>query len=202
MILTNQESEKFKKLMIRQKFTIAVAESLTSGNIQASIGSISGASDFFEGGITAYNLERKVSLLGINRIHAQSVNCVSARVANEMAQGICEKFDSVIGIATTGYAETPTFKAEFEGSHAYFAIWNNSLTSANLVKSGLVRKIGYDLIVKQLDCNQQFFLGNNIVNQVDASSFQFSASERVKMQFQVSRVALLSLIEYLESVCK
>jgi len=42
-----------KDLMLRPpRLTLAVAESLTSGRLQARIGAISGASDFFLGGIT------------------------------------------------------------------------------------------------------------------------------------------------------
>ena len=46
--------------------TIAVAESLTSGHRQALIGSVSGASKVFRGGIIAYMLEQKVRHLGVD----------------------------------------------------------------------------------------------------------------------------------------
>ncbi|MSU47572.1 MAG: CinA family protein [Opitutus sp.] len=85
--------------------TLAVAESMTCGRVQARIGEISGASEFFCGGITAYALEQKVALLGVDRGHATEVNCVSARVANEMACGVCRLLDADLAVATTGYAE-------------------------------------------------------------------------------------------------
>jgi|SRR5947209_6166135 len=85
--------------------TLAIAESLTSGQVQASIGAISGASDFFLGGITAYTLEHKIKLLRVNEVHAREVNGVSERVAREMALGVCSLFGSELGIGTTGYAE-------------------------------------------------------------------------------------------------
>lgn len=87
------------------RLTLAVAESLTCGRVQAAIGAVSGASDYFLGGVTAYSLAQKVKLLGVNRAHARRVNCVSQRVAVEMAQGACELFGADIGVATTGYAE-------------------------------------------------------------------------------------------------
>jgi nicotinamide-nucleotide amidase len=196
MILTNQEADKLKQLIIQHQFTVATAESLTCGNIQASIGAISGASSFFEGGVTAYNLDQKVSLLGINRTHAQSVDCVSANVASEMAQGACRRFNSAIGLATTGYAENSPPGAEFTGAYAYFAIWNNKLGSTSPVKSGLVRKIGYDITVNQLDPVKQVLL-RSPVSKVDTGLFQSLTSDRVKMQFQVSRVVLLVFLDYL-----
>lgn len=85
--------------------TLAVAESMTCGGVQARIGAISGASTFFLGGLTAYTLDEKVKLLGVDRREARRVNCVSAEVAAAMATGVGRLFGSDIGIATTGYAE-------------------------------------------------------------------------------------------------
>ncbi len=90
--------------------TLAVAESMTCGRVQAGIGSISGASDFFLGGITAYTLDQKVRHLRVKRKAAAKVDCVSADVAEEMARGVCRLFGSDVGVATTGYAE-PSAKA-------------------------------------------------------------------------------------------
>src|SRR5688500_7487656 len=90
--LNREELERLKELMTHHALSLAAAESLTSGNIQARIGSISGASNFFAGGMTAYNIDQKVSLLGIDRAHAERVNCVSMVVAREMAEGVCNKF--------------------------------------------------------------------------------------------------------------
>jgi len=85
--------------------TLAVAESLTCGRLQARIGAISGASEFFLGGITAYSLDQKVRHLGVERAEAEAVNSVSGRVAEQMARGACVLFGSDLGAATTGYAE-------------------------------------------------------------------------------------------------
>lgn len=85
--------------------TIAVAESLTGGLVQAALTSESGASHFFEGGITAYNIHQKVTHLGVDGTHAQQVNCVSMHVACQMAEGVRKMFGADIGVATTGYAE-------------------------------------------------------------------------------------------------
>ncbi len=95
-----------KELMLRApRLTLAVAESLTCGHLQARIGAVPGASEFFLGGITAYNLEQKVRHLGVNRAHARRVNCVSQRVVVEMAQGACTLFGADLALATTGYAQ-------------------------------------------------------------------------------------------------
>ena len=85
--------------------TLAVAESLTSGNLQARVGAISGASHFFCGGVTAYTLAAKVELLGVDRAEAEACDCVSESVARQMARGVVERFAANMGVATTGYAE-------------------------------------------------------------------------------------------------
>jgi nicotinamide-nucleotide amidase len=85
--------------------TLAVAESITCGHLQARIGAISGASEFFLGGITAYTLDEKVRHLGVKRAAATAVNSVSAAVAEQMARGACVLFGSDFALATTGYAE-------------------------------------------------------------------------------------------------
>ncbi len=87
------------------RLTLAVAESITSGRLQAHVGAISGASEFYLGGITAYTLDQKVRHLGVDPVEAASCNCVSARVAEQMARGVCVLFGSDVGAATTGYAE-------------------------------------------------------------------------------------------------
>lgn len=112
--------DELKSLMLAApSLTLATAESLTCGRVQARIGTISGASTFFLGGITAYTLGQKVRHLGVDRTAAKRVQCVSARVAAEMARGACALFGSDLAVATTGYAEP----SPADGVAAPFAFW-------------------------------------------------------------------------------
>lgn len=117
--MTGELAELKQRMLGPPGATLAVAESLTSGHLQARIGAISGASKFFLGGITAYSLDQKVLHLGVPRAAARRVNCVSAAVAEEMARGVCGLFGSDYGVATTGYAEP----APAEGVADPFAWW-------------------------------------------------------------------------------
>jgi nicotinamide-nucleotide amidase len=111
-----------KELLLRPpRLTLAVAESLTSGRLQARIGAISGASHFFLGGMTAYSLDQKVRHLGVDRAAAAAVNCVSAEVAAQMARGACELFGSDLALATTGYAE-PSIEWNVPHPFAWYAL--------------------------------------------------------------------------------
>jgi nicotinamide-nucleotide amidase len=97
-----------KQLMLQSpRLHLAVAESISCGRVQSAIGAVSGASEFFLGGVTAYTIDLKVELLGVDRAAARRVNAVSVGVAEQMAYGVCVRFDSDIGVATTGYAEPP-----------------------------------------------------------------------------------------------
>lgn len=109
-----------KDLMVAApKLSLAVAESLTCGHLQARIGAESGASGFFAGGVTAYTLDQKVALLAVEREAAGAVDCVSDEIARQMARGVCKLFGSDIGAATTGYAEVNPDK----GVTAPLACW-------------------------------------------------------------------------------
>ena len=111
-----------KRLMLaKPPLTLAAAESMSCGRVQAIVGAISGASNFFRGGITAYTLEDKVRHLGVERAAARKVNCVSAAVAKQMARGACTLFHSDLGVATTGYAE-PSPADDVADPFAWWAI--------------------------------------------------------------------------------
>lgn len=135
-------AERLKKLMLRKpRLTIAVAESLTAGHLQAQIASVSGASEYFLGGVTAYSLEQKVNLLGVNRAHARRVNCVSQRVAVEMAHGVMEEFGADLAAATTGYAE-PARASGIKAPMAWWAICQRLPNGRLAINSGTIEVAG------------------------------------------------------------
>jgi len=93
--------------------TLSVAESVTSGHLQAALSLADGATEFFQGGITAYNLGQKARHLNVDPIHAESSNCVSEKVSEQMALNSIKLFSSDWAIATTGYAApVPELKIE------------------------------------------------------------------------------------------
>lgn len=93
-----------KDYMLMHNETIAVAESVTSGLLQAAFSQPENATKFFQGGITAYNLGQKFRHLNVEPIHANSCNCVSEKIAGEMAREVCRVFSSDWGVSVTGYA--------------------------------------------------------------------------------------------------
>jgi nicotinamide-nucleotide amidase len=133
---------RLKQLMMRRpRLTLAVAESLTAGHVQARIAAVSGASNYFLGGVTAYSLAQKVKLLGVNRAHARSVNCVSQRVAVEMALGAMKLFGADLAVATTGYAE-PDRAAGVKAPTAWWAICQRHPRGRLALSSGIIEVPG------------------------------------------------------------
>ena len=115
--------DKIRSYLIGRKEHLAIAESVTAGFLQAAFSTAQEASLFFEGGITAYNINQKVRHLNIDADYAASCNCVSGRTAEEMAAGVSKLFDSQWGVAVTGYA-SPVKESNFE-LFAYFSIAHN-----------------------------------------------------------------------------
>lgn len=115
-----KEITEIKDQLTARKQTIAVAESVTAGLLQATLASGEEASKYFQGGLTAYNIGQKCRHLNVDPIHAVGCNCVSQKMAEDMALNICTVFTSDWGIAVTGYA---TSVPESDNQrYAHFAI--------------------------------------------------------------------------------
>ena len=93
-------ANKFKEL----GKTLAVAESCSGGKISAQFTQNPGASKFFKGGVIAYNTSIKEKMLGIDSSVIEKHSVVSEEVAELMAIGVKNIFNSDYAIATTGNA--------------------------------------------------------------------------------------------------
>lgn len=173
MKMMNHGAKLHELLRRAPRLTLAVAESVTCGLVQARIGAVSGASEYFLGGVTAYSLEQKVKLLGVDRAHARRVNCVSREVAEQMARGACALFGSDLAVATTGYAE-PSPANEIKQPFAWWALCH--------------RRRGRAL---RLDSGQAV---------MRAGCVQFAGAKRTQMQAVVADAVLLELADYLREI--
>jgi nicotinamide-nucleotide amidase len=114
-----------KEVLTHRRQTIAVAESVTAGHLQAALSSAIEASQFFQGGITAYNLGQKCRHLHVDPIMAEQCDCVDEVVARTMALSVAHLFTSDYSIAITGYATKMPEKG-LNDLYAYFAIACNN----------------------------------------------------------------------------
>ncbi|MCB0721847.1 MAG: competence/damage-inducible protein A [Ignavibacteriae bacterium] len=90
--------------LLKRKLTLATAESCTGGRISATIVSVAGSSEYFNGGACTYSNKAKRDVLGVKKKTLKKHGAVSAQTAKEMAKGARKKFKSDIAISTTGVA--------------------------------------------------------------------------------------------------
>lgn len=106
-----------KKLFLREKITVSVAESCTGGELSSALTSIPGSSGYFVLGLVVYQTEMKEKILGVSHETIESFSVYSPEVAYEMAKNVKEISNSDIGISTTG---------EFNGyGYLYYCIYRN-----------------------------------------------------------------------------
>lgn len=84
--------------------TLAAAESCTGGLLSHLITNIPGSSDWFMGGVIAYDNAVKTKLLGVKASTINRHGAVSEEIAVEMARGVKKRLDADIGAAITGIA--------------------------------------------------------------------------------------------------
>jgi PncC family amidohydrolase len=121
MIYSKDTVDQVRDRLVSSCQTIAVAESVTAGHLQAALSTANDAALFFQGGITAYNLGQKCRHLSVEPVHAENCDCVSEKTASDMAMNVCRLFVSDYGIGVTGYA-TPAPEKGIKELFAFVAI--------------------------------------------------------------------------------
>ena len=96
--------ERVMQLLKEKKMTFSAAESCTGGELAKRFTDMSGASEFFLGGVTTYTNDAKVKLLGISPELIEEKTAVSYEVAKEMAERVRSLLGSDMGIGVTGLA--------------------------------------------------------------------------------------------------
>jgi nicotinamide-nucleotide amidase len=87
-----------------KKLTISIAESCTGGYLSHLITSVPGSSDYFLGSIIPYAYEIKMKQLGVKAETLEQHGAVSEETITEMANLVRTKFNTDIGVATSGIA--------------------------------------------------------------------------------------------------
>ncbi|WP_374463699.1 CinA family nicotinamide mononucleotide deamidase-related protein [Chryseobacterium sp.] len=92
------------EMLTERNLTISTAESCTGGELAKMITSVSGSSKYFLGGMVAYATEKKIKILNVSEKTVEQFTVVSEQVAQEMAKGCQELFETHISLSTTGVA--------------------------------------------------------------------------------------------------
>jgi len=131
--------QQIAELLLKNRFTLSVAESVTSGCLQTAFSLTEGATLFFQGGVTVYQAGQKTRILGVEPIYGKENECVNYQVACQMALGANKLFLSKYAIAITGFAQ-PIPDHEFKNPYAYYAIAKDQ----EIVSKGFIETIKDD----------------------------------------------------------
>ena len=96
--------EQVGKALKERKLTLSVAESCTGGLMASRITDIPGSSQYFRGGIIAYQNDVKESILGVPPEVISEYGVISEETVRAMATGCQRLFASDIAVAITGLA--------------------------------------------------------------------------------------------------
>nr|WP_288712073.1 competence/damage-inducible protein A [uncultured Intestinibacter sp.] len=113
------------KMLVDNNLKIAVAESCTGGMVSASLINYPGISSVFMEGCVTYSNEAKMKSLGVKKETLDVYGAVSDKCAKEMASGVAARYNTNIGIATTGIAGPDGGTDEKPVGLVYFGIYIN-----------------------------------------------------------------------------
>lgn len=125
------------KMLVENNLKIAVAESCTGGMVSASLINYPGISSVFMEGCVTYSNEAKMKSLGVKKETLDIYGAVSDKCAKEMASGVAARYNTNIGIATTGIAGPDGGTDEKPVGLVYFGIYiNGKVISKKYVFNG------------------------------------------------------------------
>ncbi|MDR2361933.1 MAG: competence/damage-inducible protein A [Prevotellaceae bacterium] len=92
------------QLLRQRNASVAVAESCTGGRIASLLTSVAGSSDYFKGGVVAYDNAVKTDILQVYASDILVHGAVSLPVAEQMAEGVRRLLKTDYAVATSGVA--------------------------------------------------------------------------------------------------
>ena len=132
-----------KRLVARGE-TLSSAESCTGGVIASKFTAMSGASEYFWGGVVSYDNSVKENVLGVSRHNLETYGAVSEQVARQMAEGVRRLCGTTYGIATTGIAGPTGGTPEKPVGTVWMAVATPTNTIARCVQHGKVRAVNIE----------------------------------------------------------
>ncbi|WP_341225552.1 competence/damage-inducible protein A [uncultured Arcticibacterium sp.] len=91
-------------LLLKEKATLATAESCTGGYLAHTLTANSGSSAYYLGSVISYSNEAKMDLLGVKKETLEAHGAVSEETVIQMAEGARKALNSTYALATSGIA--------------------------------------------------------------------------------------------------
>lgn len=146
--------------MVKTGQTLAVAESLTGGEISSRLTDIPGSSKYFLGGICAYANKVKINFLGVKAETINNFGAVSEQCAKEMLKGILNQTGANWGIATTGIAGPTGATPKKPIGLVYIAVGTQDMFSCEAFNfAGSRLQVKNQAVVKALEMLVNYFSG-------------------------------------------
>lgn len=131
-------------ILIQRGETLSAAESCTGGALSAKFTAMSGASEYFWGGVVSYDNSVKENVLGVSRENLETYGAVSEQVARQMAEGVRRLCGTTYGVATTGIAGPTGGTPDKPVGTVWMAVAGPTGTVAKVVQHGKVRAINIE----------------------------------------------------------
>ena len=93
-----------KELLLQKGLKLSTAESCTGGLVAARIVNVPGSSEYFMGGVVAYDNSIKMKVLNVSPEILLKFGAVSEETAREMVLGVKKLMNTECAISTTGIA--------------------------------------------------------------------------------------------------
>ena len=132
------------EILVERGETLASAESCTGGVIASKFTAMSGASEYFWGGVVSYDNSVKENVLGVSRHNLETYGAVSEQVAREMAEGVRRLCGTTYGVATTGVAGPTGGSPDKPVGTVWVAVATPTHTIAKLFQHGKVRAVNIE----------------------------------------------------------
>jgi PncC family amidohydrolase len=101
---SEQLAARLGRLLRTKSLTVSVAESCTGGMIGAALTAVPGSSQYFRGGVIAYDNAVKASLLDVSPGLLERKGAVSPEVVEAMCRGVKRLLHTDCAIAVSGVA--------------------------------------------------------------------------------------------------
>lgn len=137
-------------LLKTNKLRISTAESCTGGSVASRITSVPGSSAYFIGSIIAYSNEIKIKDLGVDAKTIENEGAVSESVVKLMAENIRKKFNTDIGLSTSGIAGPDGGTEEKPVGTIWIALSDDKGTISKKLQIGLNREMNIELATLSL----------------------------------------------------
>jgi len=120
------------RLLADKRQTLSTAEGVTCGQVAERLGRVPGASQWFRGGLVAYDNRVKNEVLAVPRALIDEDGAVSAAVAQRMAVGCRTRFRTDLAVSTVGIAGPDGGNPEKPIGSVYVGLaWEGGATAVN-----------------------------------------------------------------------